>query len=115
MYLCKNKLNKVALDNIINDIILRFNLGFAEPGEMIGTITAQCIGEPATQMTLNTFHFAGVAAKSNVTRGVPRLKELLSVSKNIKNPSLSIYLKDIHESDLHSIKSIKKFNYYNIY
>ena len=103
----KNKLNKVALDNIINDIILRFNLGFAEPGEMVGTITAQCIGEPATQMTLNTFHFAGVAAKSNVTRGVPRLKELLSVSKNIKNPSLSIYLKDIHESDLHSIKSIK--------
>ena len=68
---------------------------------MVGTITAQSIGEPATQMTLNTFHFAGVAAKSNVTRGVPRLKELLSVSKNIKNPSLSIYLKDIHESDLH--------------
>ena len=40
---------------------------------MIGTVTAQSIGEPATQMTLNTFHFAGVAAKSNVTRGVPRL------------------------------------------
>ena len=74
---------------------------------MVGTITAQSIGEPATQMTLNTFHFAGVAAKSNVTRGVPRLKELLSVSKNIKNPSLSIYLKDIKENDVTAIKKMK--------
>ena len=58
-------------------------------------------------MTLNTFHYAGVASKSNVTRGVPRLKELLSVSKNLKNPSLSIYLKDIEEHDLYKIKQIK--------
>jgi DNA-directed RNA polymerase II subunit RPB1 len=102
-----HKLNKLAFDNIINDIKLKFDKGFAEPGEMIGTITAQSIGEPATQMTLNTFHFAGVAAKSNVTRGVPRLKELLSVSKNIKNPSLSIYLKDVKEDDIYKIKEIK--------
>ena len=53
---------------------------------------AQSIGEPATQMTLNTFHFAGVASKSNVTRGVPRLKELLHISKSIKAPSLTVYL-----------------------
>ena len=103
----KYNLNKLAFDNIVKEIIFRFNKGFAEPGEMVGTVTAQCIGEPATQMTLNTFHFAGVAAKSNVTRGVPRLKELLSVSKNVKNPSLSIYLKEIDESDLYKIKSIK--------
>ena len=103
----KYKLNKLAFDNIINDILFKFKKGFAEPGEMIGTITAQCIGEPATQMTLNTFHYAGVASKSNVTRGVPRLKELLSVSKNLKNPSLSIYLKDIEENDLYKIKQIK--------
>ena len=45
-------------------------------------------------MTLNTFHFAGVSSKSNVTRGVPRLKELLHISKNIKSPSTNIYLKD---------------------
>jgi SNF2 family DNA or RNA helicase len=44
-------------------------------------------------MTLNTFHFAGVASKSNVTRGVPRIEEILSLSSEIKNPSLSIYLK----------------------
>ena len=103
----KNNINKLAFDNICDEISYRFNTGFSEPGEMVGTITAQSIGEPATQMTLNTFHFAGVAAKSNVTRGVPRLKELLSVSKNIKNPSLSIYLKDIKENDVTAIKKIK--------
>ena len=102
-----HKLNKLAFDNIIEDIIYKYKLGFSQPGEMIGTITAQSIGEPATQMTINTFHFAGVAAKSNVTRGVPRLKELLSVSKNIKNPSLSIYLKDIPEDSIYNIKEIK--------
>ena len=103
----KNKINKLAFDNICEEILYRFKSGFSEPGEMIGTVTAQSIGEPATQMTLNTFHFAGVAAKSNVTRGVPRLKELLSVSKNIKNPSLSIYLKDIAENDVTQIKKMK--------
>ena len=103
----KHKLNKIAFDNIIDDIIITYKKGFSPPGEMIGTVTAQSIGEPATQMTLNTFHFAGVAAKSNVTRGVPRLKELLSVSKNLKNPSLSIYLNNMNEDNLLQIKEIK--------
>jgi len=103
----KNKISKLAFDTIVEEIIYRFNKGFSEAGEMVGTITAQSIGEPATQMTLNTFHFAGVAAKSNVTRGVPRLKELLSVSKSIKNPSLSIYLKDVKDNDVSKIKKIK--------
>jgi DNA-directed RNA polymerase II subunit RPB1 len=55
-------------------------------------IAAQSIGEPTTQMTLNTFHFAGVASKSNVTRGVPRIEEILSLSDNPKNPSVTIYI-----------------------
>ena len=46
---------------------------------MVGMIAAQSIGEPTTQMTLNTFHFAGVASKSNVTRGVPSIEEILSL------------------------------------
>ncbi len=68
------------------------------PGEMIGPIAAQSIGEPATQMTLNTFHQAGVSSK-NVTLGVPRLKEIINVAKNIKTPSMKIYLKDEHKHD----------------
>jgi DNA-directed RNA polymerase II subunit RPB1 len=63
----------------------------AFPGEMIGTVAAQSIGEPTTQMTLNTFHFAGVSAK-NVTLGVPRLTEIMNIAKNIKTPSLSVHL-----------------------
>lgn len=60
---------------------------------MVGPIAAQSIGEPATQMTLNTFHNAGVSSK-NVTLGVPRLKEIINVAKNIKTPSMKIYLVD---------------------
>jgi DNA-directed RNA polymerase II subunit RPB1 len=60
---------------------------------MVGSIAAQGMGEPATQMTLNTFHFAGVSSK-NVTLGVPRLKEIINVSKSIKTPSLKIFLKE---------------------
>jgi DNA-directed RNA polymerase II subunit RPB1 len=51
------------------------------------------MGEPATQMTLNTFHMAGVASK-NVTLGVPRLKEVINVAKTIKTPSLKIILQE---------------------
>lgn len=50
---------------------------------MIGALAAQSIGEPATQMTLNTFHYAGVSAK-NVTLGVPRLNELINITKHPK-------------------------------
>lgn len=50
----------------------------AQPGEMVGALAAQSLGEPATQMTLNTFHFAGVSSK-NVTLGVPRLKVIVII------------------------------------
>ena len=62
-----------------------------QPGEAVGVLAAQSLGEPATQMTLNTFHYAGVSAK-NVTLGVPRLKEIINVSKKPKTPSLTIFL-----------------------
>jgi DNA-directed RNA polymerase II subunit RPB1 len=60
------------------------------PGEMVGSIAAQSIGEPATQMTLNTFHAAGCAAHT-VLLGVPRLKELINATGSIRTPSLTIY------------------------
>ena len=67
---------------------------------MVGMVSAQSIGEPTTQMTLNTFHFAGVASKSNVTRGVPRIEEILSLSENPKQPSTTIYLKPQEQTQL---------------
>ena len=63
-----------------------------EPGEPVGVVAGQSIGEPSTQMTLNTFHLAGHAAK-NVTLGIPRLREILmSASKNISTPTMSLRL-----------------------
>ena len=88
------RLGRDAFDYVINMIKNKYKKCFIPVGEMVGAIAAQSIGEPATQMTLNTFHFAGVSSKSNVTRGVPRLKELLHISKNIKQPSITIFLKD---------------------
>ena len=66
---------------------------------MVGILAAQAIGEPTTQMTLNTFHLAGVASKSNVTRGVPRVEEILSLSDNPKNPSMTVFMKNEDASD----------------
>jgi len=88
------RFNKKALQLLLEAVVFQFKKGLVAPGEMVGMIAAQSIGEPTTQMTLNTFHFAGVASKSNVTRGVPRVEEILSLTENTKNPSVTIYLKD---------------------
>lgn len=87
------RLNKLALAHILGEIEARFTRALVNPGEMVGVLAAQSIGEPATQMTLNTFHFAGVSSK-NVTLGVPRLKEILNVATNIKTPSMIVYQAD---------------------
>ena len=91
--LVTDSINKLAFDNIIGDIENRFARSLANPGEMVGVLAAQSIGEPATQMTLNTFHFTGVSSK-NVTLGVPRLKEILNVATNIKTPSMTVYMEE---------------------
>ena len=86
------KINKLAFLHIINFIKARFKYSLAEGGEMVGPIAAQSIGEQSTQMTLNTFHHAGIGAQSSVTQGVPRLNEILSNTRNLKNNSYEIYL-----------------------
>lgn len=83
-------LNVQAFDWVIGEIMSRVNQAIVHPGECIGIVAAQSIGEPATQMTLNTFHSAGFGSK--LTLGVPRLKELLNVVHNIKTPALTVYL-----------------------
>lgn len=84
------RLNKLAFAHVLGELESRFTRALVNPGEMVGVLAAQSIGEPATQMTLNTFHFAGVSSK-NVTLGVPRLKEILNVATNIKTPSMVVY------------------------
>ncbi|KAI0598996.1 DNA-directed RNA polymerase II subunit RPB1 [Biscogniauxia sp. FL1348] len=86
-----HRLNKMAFECVIGDLASRWQRSMVNPGEMVGVLAAQSIGEPATQMTLNTFHFTGISSK-NVTLGVPRLKEILNVASNIKTPSMMVYL-----------------------
>ena len=93
------RLNREAFDWIIGEVKTRFEAALVNPGEMVGSIGAQSIGEPATQMTLNTFHNAGVSAK-NVTLGVPRLKEIINVAKNIKTPSLKIHIQEEFKANM---------------
>lgn len=80
---------------ICEDKYLRAKL---EPGTAVGAICAQSIGEPATQMTLKTFHFAGVASM-NITQGVPRIKELINAIKNISTPVMKVALLDCHDAE----------------
>jgi len=79
---------------IVDEIERRYYEAIAHAGEMVGIIAAQSIGEPATQLTLDSFHSSGTAAAVKATSGVPRLKELLSVTKNIKTPTLRIHFKE---------------------
>lgn len=64
-----------------------------DPGTAVGALAAQSIGEPATQMTLKTFHFAGVASM-NITQGVPRIKEIINATKSISTPIIDTELTD---------------------
>uniref|UniRef100_A0A6C0DV20 DNA-directed RNA polymerase n=1 Tax=viral metagenome TaxID=1070528 RepID=A0A6C0DV20_9ZZZZ len=89
----KERFTKEAFEMLIEIIVLTHMKSWVQPGDQVGIVAAQSIGEPATQMTLNTFHQAGVASKSAVTRGVPRLRELLKVTQNPKASSLTIALK----------------------
>tara|TARA_B110000285_G_scaffold31054_2_gene31959 strand:- start:1920 stop:6449 length:4530 start_codon:yes stop_codon:yes gene_type:complete len=100
------RFNRKTLISLLEMITYVYKNAIVAPGEMVGMIAAQSIGEPTTQMTLNTFHFAGVASKSNVTRGVPRIEEILSLSDNPKNPSVTICLPKDQEGTRESAQNL---------
>src|SRR3989344_2612923 len=80
------------LKKIIEAVCEEYKNARVSPGEAVGVVSAESIGEPGTQMTLNTFHFAGVA-EMNVTLGLPRIIEILDGRKELDNPMMEIYLK----------------------
>jgi len=105
------RFNRAALTTLLNRIVMHYKLAIVNPGEMVGMIAAQSIGEPTTQLTLNTFHFAGVSSKGNVTRGVPRVDEIMasSTESNMKNPAMTIYLKSEYEVSAEKAKELMNF------
>lgn len=100
------RLSEAAFEWLLGEIESKYMSALVSAGEMAGVVAAQSIGEPATQMTLNTFHYAGVSAK-NVTLGVPRLKELINIAKQVKTPSLQIFLCDECSHDSEKAKYIQ--------
>jgi len=86
---------KTILKHLADVIKHKILYAIVNPGEMVGVIAAQSIGEPTTQLTLNTFHFSGLGSGKAVikTSGVPRIQEIINMSKEIKTPSMTIYLK----------------------
>ena len=86
-----HRLSVALFDELMRDIRYRYIKSQAHSGEMVGALAAQSIGEPTTQLTLNTFHSAGTV-KANATSGVPRIEELLSASANPKKPGNTVYL-----------------------
>ena len=90
----EHRLPGSILTHLIDVIKHKILYAIVNPGEMVGVIAAQSIGEPLTQMTLNTFHFSGLGAKAVLTTsGVPRIQEIINMSKEIKTPSMTIYFK----------------------
>ena len=94
----KYKLKKKEVEAIIEEVVKEYENAVVEPGEAVGTVAAQSIGEPSTQMTLNTFHYAGVA-EINVTLGLPRIIEIVDARKNPSTPIMTVYLDEEHRYD----------------
>ena len=105
--LMQNKLSKQGIEKVIKKIIDLTERAMVEPGEAVGVVTAQSIGEPGTQMTLRTFHYAGVKER-NVTLGLPRLIELVDARKKPITPTMDIYLDEDHRISREKALSVAK-------
>jgi DNA-directed RNA polymerase II subunit RPB1 len=103
-----HRFSKETFDELMRDVRYRYIKSMVHAGEMVGALAAQSIGEPTTQLTLNTFHSAGTA-KANATSGVPRIEELLGASPNPKRPSNTVYLRpNIASSQRECISKMKE-------
>ncbi len=87
----ESKLDSKSTEKVVERVIELIKLATVEPGEASGIVAAQSIGEPGTQMTLRTFHFAGVKER-DVTLGLPRLIELVDARKQPATPSMEVFL-----------------------
>jgi len=99
----KKKMDKDAQKKLIDSVYERYSKQNYDPEEPVGVITAQSLSEPATQMTMRTYHFAGTAG-IQVTLGLPRLLELFDARKEPRTPAMNIFIKP----DFQSPEKIKK-------
>jgi DNA-directed RNA polymerase subunit A' len=105
--LSTSQLSKEGIETVCKKGLKLYDKSRVEPGQAVGIVTAQSIGEPGTQMTLRTFHTAGIAEK-NVTLGLPRIIELVDARKKPATPAMDIYLDKKIKSSRESAISIAR-------
>lgn len=101
----KDKKLESKLDEIIKKALEDYNKNLIDPSEACGIVGAQSIGEPGTQMTMRTFHYAGVA-EINVTLGLPRLIEIVDARSIPSTPMMNIYLRDEYRLNSNLAKEV---------
>lgn len=102
-----NEIDRTTASHVtefLSSVCKKYNRAVTEPGTAVGALAAQSIGEPGTQMTLKTFHFAGVASM-NITQGVPRIVEIINATKTISTPIISAEL--VNNTDMEYARKVK--------
>jgi len=99
------KLSEKEKQKLFETVMQNYLQAQVDPGEAVGIVAAQSIGEPGTQMTMRTHHFVGVA-ELNVTLGLPRIIEIFDARKDPKTPSMTIYLKEPHNKTRQAAEKI---------
>ena len=107
--LSKAYINKDLTDDELRVLIRKLKAAYdrahVEAGEAVGTVAAQSVGEPGTQMTMRTFHYAGVT-ELNVTLGLPRLIEIVDARKEIATPTMDIYFDEERRNDEEFVRTL---------
>lgn len=101
----RHELKPKELELLVDEIKKEYERAGVENGEAVGTVAAQSVGEPGTQMTMRTFHYAGVA-ELNVTLGLPRLIEIVDARKKISTPTMTIYFEENYGTDEEFVRKI---------
>jgi len=108
----KYKLSKTQYNKVLNYIENQYEKSIVQAGEVVGITAAQAFGEPTTQMTLNTFHSAGMGG-ANITLGVPRLQEIISFKKKISTPIIYLMPDTKMSNDSNKLEKIVNSLKYN--
>ncbi|HEU12479.1 MAG TPA: DNA-directed RNA polymerase subunit A'', partial [Euryarchaeota archaeon] len=103
----KYNLKDDEIKKVVEEALKDFEKSMVDPHEAVGIVAAQSIGEPGTQLTLRTFHYAGVA-EVNITKGLPRLIEIVDARTKPSTPTMTIYLEDSIKNDQEKVEIIAK-------
>jgi len=109
--IAKAKLSRSTAEKAVSTALEAYRKALVEPGEAVGIVAAQSIGEPGTQMTLRTFHYAGVKER-NVTLGLPRLIEIVDARRLPSTPTMSIYLDHEHGASREKAREVARNIYF---